>query len=349
MPSYNQAIKNLSKLDRQTQKAVLQNYYAVNDLLKELIIDDSIGLRKAQNMITTELDKSIESTDFVNRWKTSVANVIVESSYSLKGLQMSKPEYKDRLIRTSLWEDKVTLSQRLRKNSASIVSAQKQVLKTSLKEGRLIADQVRIIAKDFNGDLPGYIDDLKKLKINGRPIPSKQIRAVRAQASKLKSDDLRVAYTKLIDAIDIGGPIDKVVSEAMVQKTNNYALRTSRSETMRSVSEVKNAEAMDDPDTQYILNVTAGSNPCNYCIAVENMGYIPVENATLPTHHPNCSCSPSYKRSSRRPKPLTDKQHTQELQKNINKENKKGPNITYQKPLKPRNLRKVTIRELLAD
>jgi len=350
MASYTKAKGNLAKLDRRTQIAVKKLYASTSDLLKELIVDDSVALAKADALLTAELNAALESTDFVNRWKKGVTNTIVQSSYSKAGLEMSLPTYTDRLLRTSLWKDNITLSQRLRKNSRQIVAGQKQVLKESLRQGRVVNQIVKDIAGDFTGDLPKYMDDLRKASIGGQKIPPSKIRAVRRQAEKLKGDDLRVAYNKLIDAIDIGGPIDKAVSNAMVEKTNSYAQRTARTETIKSVTEVKNVEAMHDPDTQYVKNITSGSNPCNYCLSVEDIGFVPVENATLPTHHPNCSCSPQYKKTSRRPEKWSNDKHNNLVQKNIDKWNKKNPdNKTYIKPISPVNLRNNTLLDKLAD
>jgi hypothetical protein len=110
---------------------------------------------------------------------------------------------------------------------------------------------------------------------------------------------------------------------------------------------------MDDPDTQYVRSITSGSNPCNYCVAVENVGFVPVENATIPTHHPHCFCTVDYKKTSRRPKAWSDDKHTKLVQKEIDKANeisvKAGRGKTYIKPEQPRNIRKETMLNKLAD
>jgi len=139
----------------------------------------------------------------------------------------------------------------------------------------------------------------------------------------------------------------------MVRKTQYLSQRVAKSETIRTISEVKNERAMQDEDTQLVKNVTSGDNPCPYCIATENLGFVPVENATIATHHPNCSCTPRYKKSIRKPKKWSDNTFKDRLQTEINKQNRKnkaqGRPITYIKPENPVNLRKDILNEKMGS
>jgi hypothetical protein len=354
MASYRKSLENLDQLDKRTQSAVLLLYKQTEKLLKSLIVSDKIKLDKALTMLDKAFDEALVSTDFVASWQAGVTKVIVDSSYNKPYLKMEVKTYNDRLLRTSLWTDKTILSERLRKNSAEIVMAQKEVMKTALIEGRSIVDSARLISKDgFTKELPDFLEKLKKAKLGGEKIDPRAFRKARKQALKLKTGDLRRAYIDLIDAIDLNKNIDNAVEKALVEKTNFYAYRTAQTETLESVTLVKNGIAMDDPDTQYVRSITSGSNPCPYCVAVENVGFVPVENATIPTHHPHCFCTVDYKKTSKRPKAWSDDKHTKLVQKEIDKANeisvKAGRDKTYIKPEQPRNIRKETMLNKLAD
>ncbi len=264
---------------------------------------------------------------------------------------MSIPTYEEKLLNTSLWTDKIKLSKRIRLNGIEIVKAQQSVLQTSLVEGRAVVDIAKSIGTEgFKKELPQFLNKLKNSKIAGQKISPAQFRKARRQIEKLANDNLRVSYTNLLDTIDLGGNLDKAVTEAMIERTNSYSLRLARTEAIESVSLVKNGVVMEDEDTQYVKNITSGDDPCNYCSAVEDMGYIPVANATIPTHHPNCSCTPDYRKTSKRPKAWSTEKHDKTLQSNINKLNKSNPGSkTSQLPEKPQNLRDNTMLKRLGE
>ena len=349
--SFQEASKNLKKHDLRTQKQVIALYNSVNETLKALIIDDTIKLRKAQQMLIAEYDKALISQNFVESWKAGTVRTIVNSSYSESVLLRSKPTYAQQLLKTSLFKDKVTLSVRLRKNSNLIVINQKKILRNSLTQGRAVAQIARNITNDFTKSLPKFLDELATARIAGERLPSAAIRNAKKISKGLKTEGLRKNYLKLIDGIQLGGNIDKLVSNAMVARTRFFSNRVARSETIQALSEVKNAEAMEDPDTQLVQNITSGSNPCPFCISMENIGFVPVENATIATHHPNCSCTPIYKKTTKRPKKWSNDTFNMRLQAEINKQNKiairEGRPRTYVPIVSPTNLRNNTIVDKL--
>jgi len=345
--NYPKAFKNLKQYDAKIGALTLELYNKVNDTLIDLIPNNSVGLREAQNKLMSEYDKALESTDFVKKFTASTVSTIVESSFLVNQPAPTKQALGDYLWRKSLFKDKVVLSTRIRNNSNLIVSSHRKALKTAMREGKTIAQIVGNIGDDtlkgFTRQLPKYIDDLKKAKIGGKALSQKSIQAVKRQAKLIKNAGLRADYLRLIDAIDLGKGIEKATFFAMERKTKLYANRVARSESLRAMAVARNHIAMQDPDTQLVKNVTQGNNPCNYCVAVEGLGFVPVENATLASHHPNCSCRPEYRRTIKRPKKWSNDTHNTRLQAEINKENKKskskGQPITYIKPESPVNLR----------
>ena len=113
---------------------------------------------------------------------------------------------------------------------------------------------------------------------------------------------------------------------------------------------VNNHVALQDDDTSYVKNITIGNNPCPYCVAMENIGFVPVESATIATHHPHCSCQPKYKRTIKKPKPISATEFKEMQRREIEKMNRKaereGRPKTYIDPQSPVNLRK---EDLLQD
>lgn len=340
--SYPKAFKNLKKYDTKTGALVLELYNEVNDTLIDLIPNNEMGLREAQNKLMKEYDKALESTNFIENWKKATVSVIVESSFIPNQPAPNKQALADYLWSKSLFKDKIKLSTRLRNNSLLIVRDQRKILKESLKRGKTIAQIVGNIGDDtlqgFTRELPKYIDDLKKAGVT-----SKQIAAVKRQAKRIKTAGLRADYLRLIDAIEVGKNVDKATFFAMERRTKYYANRVARSETIRSMAVARNHVAMQDPDTQLVKNVTQGNAPCPYCIATESLGFVPVENATIATHHPHCSCRAEYKRTIKRPKKWSNDTFKSRLQTEINKMNaraeRKGLPKTYIEPETPVNLR----------
>jgi hypothetical protein len=367
-PGLENSFKNLKKFDKKTQAAVLELYRATEDSLTELIFDDSLGLRQAQNKLMKEFDNALASTDFVATWRTGVVNTIVASTYIEATLGMSKRTYANKLYRTSLFKDNVTLSNRIRKNANIIVSEQKRILRQSLKAGRAITETVREISKldtlsiagrgtgGFKTELPKFLEDIRKAKISGQVISEKTIIKLQRQVFNLKTKDLQKRYDELIDVFQSHvldtDLLDRAVANAMVSRTSYFSNRLARTETINTLSEVKNEAAMTNPNTQWVRSVTSsGPNNCPYCLAVEDLGWVPVENATIPVHHPHCSCSPQYKQSSRTPEKWSNDKYTSKLQKNIDKQNAiakaDGDPKTYIPTEVPTNLRNNTLTDQL--
>lgn len=348
-------LKNLKKFDLKTQKLVLDTYNIVSDLLIELMIDNSVGLRQAQNRLMKAYDEALLSTNFVATWQSGVISTIVASTYDAPVVLMSKSRYKERLLKTSLFKDNIVLSTRIRSNSYKIVRDQKKILRQSLAQGKTVAEIVGNIGQDviegFERALPDYIDNLRKQKIAGKKFTTAQIKAVKTQIGKIKTVGLQADYNRLVSALEIGKNVEKQVFFAMERKTKFYSQRLARTETNQAFIETKNQEAMDDPDTKLVKNITSGDDPCNYCIASENLGFVPVENATLATHHPNCSCSSQYKKTSKNPQKWSNDTFKSRLQTEINKQNSKskrlGRPITYIDPETPTNLRRNAFRQKL--
>lgn len=351
---FRNSVKNLKKFDKATQELVIELYEATNKSLKALIVNDSLGLREAQNRLMKEFDAALASTDFVNTWRTGTVKTIVDSTYIATTLGMSKNEYANKLYRTSLFKDKVTLSQRIRQNANKIVSAQRTVLKTALKEGRNVAQIAREINAlgGFKEELPLYLERLKDSSIQGKKLSAKALDRVQGQINKIKTPGLKSNYQKLFNAIEAGRPLDTLVGNAMVARTSYYSNRLARTETINTLAEVKNEEAMQNENTQWVRNVlSSGPNVCPYCIAVTNLGWVPVENATIATHHPNCSCTSEYKMSSKKPKKWSDKTYESRLNTEINAANNAAKAAskpkTYIKPETPINLRDNTLIDRL--
>jgi len=347
MPSYRDAKNNLNRYDDEITKLTRKLYNEVNDTLKALIVNNDIKLREAQRLLNKEYEKALKSTNFIEAFKAGTVKTIVASSYVHLQPASTKKNWGEYLWQKSLFDDKIILSTRIRQNSIKIVRDQKKVLRTALKEGKTIAQIVGNIGQDtikgFTRELPKYIDELKSASLAGQKLTTKQISAVRTQAKRIKTAGLRADYLRLMDALESGKNVDKAVYYAMERKTKYHALRLAKSESMRSLAVQRNHEAMQNPDTQYVKNVTQGSNPCNYCVATENLGYVPVGNATISIHHPNCSCRAEYKRTLKRPEKWSNDKFKNKLQVEIDKQNakseRKGTGKTYIQPETPKNLR----------
>ncbi len=347
MQDYPKAFRNLKGYDREIGLLTLELYEAVSATLKDLIVDDSKALKQAQSQLMREYNKALKSTDFVNKFKASTVKVIVDSSYIRSNLGANKQVWGNYLWNKSLFPDKIKLSTRIRNNSVKIMRDQRKVLNTVLKEGRTVAKIVGNIGDDtlkgFTRELPKYIDDLKAVKIAGEKIKPKHLNAVKAQAKRIKTAGLRADYLRLIDAIELDNNVDKATYYAMERKTKYHASRVARSESIRTMAVEDTHEALKNEDTQLVKNITQGSNPCSFCEATENLGFVPVESATISTHHPHCSCRPEFKRTLKRPKKWSNETFISRQQTEINKLNARNDRLgkpkTYIKPYAPTNLR----------
>jgi hypothetical protein len=354
MSDYQRAFRNLKNYDKETGTLVLELYNKVSVSLKELIPDNSKGLRQAQRELMTAYNEALLSTNFVEKFKASTVQVIVNSSYVRADLGGTKQVWADYLWDKSMFSDNVKLSKRIRNNSINIVRDQRAILNKSLKEGKSIAKIVGNIGDDtlkgFTRELPKYIDELRTASIAGESLKPKHISAIKAQAKRIKTEGLKADYLRLIDAIELDKNIDKAVYYAMERRTKYYASRVARSETIRTMAVQDTHIALQNKDTHLVKNITQGDDPCPFCVASENMGFVPVESATISTHHPHCSCVQEFKRTMKKPEKWSDEKFIQKQQSQINKVNaeaeRKGKPKTYLQPISPTNLRET---DLLKD
>jgi hypothetical protein len=349
MPISETAQRNLDRYDNATRKAVLELYGSVNNTLKELIIDDSVQLQKATNMLMSEYNAALESQDFVANFKKGTITTISKSTYVNSVVDMGIEQYTIELGNTALFNDGVTMSKRIRKNSALIVRDQKRILRKSLKEGRAVAD----IARKLNGfteDLPKFIKELSDAKIAGAKLPKSAIRKAEKQIAKIKTKGLKSGYNQIINALGTGKNIDRAVSNAMVKRTRYYANRVAKNETVQALSDIKNERALQNVDTHFVRNIHTSTADA-ICLAHSDLGWVPVENAEIAIFHVGCNCSPAYKRSLAKPKAWSDKKYTTKLQSNFNKRNReqqaKGKPKDYSTIGTPTNLRDNTFLDKL--
>jgi hypothetical protein len=140
---------------------------------------------------------------------------------------------------------------------------------------------------------------------------------------------LRGAYRDLLKAIETdkaltGGArdrrlsrIDRAIERAMKAKAEQHAMAVAQTESLNNVAEAKIIKALQNPDTQYIASITSGSNPCPYCLMVEDIGWQQINQALNPTFHTHCSCSVKFKRTLGRPERLSDKEYESNLSSHI--------------------------------
>jgi hypothetical protein len=353
MSNYKKAFSNLKKYDKEIEEQVLSIYNSVSETLIELIGNDKIKLSEATRKLNNVFNEAIESNDFTNKFRESTLSVIVESSFT-SGLGGTKPEWGEYLFNKSLFDDKMKLSTRIRRNSQAIVNDQKAILFEALRDGRGIAKIVGNIEQDvlegFTRSLPKYIDDLASAKINGVPLSNSSIQSVKSQISRLKTSGLRADYTRLIEAIELDKNIEKATYYAMERRTKYYAQRVARTETIAAMTASDVHIALKDEDTRLVRNSIEGSNPCPFCIAVTSLGFIPVESALQPPHHPHCSCKLQWKKTIVPQKTIPKDQFVKMLEKSVDEQNKvaqsAGKPKSYLDIVKPINLRQA---DKLAD
>lgn len=322
-------------------------YNEVDTLLKSLILTETT-LKKAQKQLNKAYEDALASTNFQQYFTNQTVDIIAEASYSeavLNTAVKSKAEYKRKLPRISLFDDEIKLSERIRLNYDEIVKGHKKILDDALEAGQGIVKTARQInnAGGFDPEIPKYIRDLQSQKIAGKKLPQSTINRVKRQIQSIKTPGLRRNYTKLVNAINLDKNVDQAVSDALAAKSRAFADRLARSETINTQANVKVARHVKDPKTQWIKSVTSGSNPCNFCLAMESLKWIPVESAPKFIFHPNDTCTLHFKRSATQKADLW----TQEkYEKNLNNAlDKIG--VTYVKPTPLRNLRENTIVDKL--
>ena len=133
MAGYIEKFENLKKHDEYVQILVKRLLKSLDALLERRIIDDST-LAKAKKDLRKAYEKALDETDFVNEIEKSTVNVIVNSSYVASTVGMTKKVYTDKLLKQKLiWNDNLSMSKRIRKNTKGIIKAQQQILFEGLK------------------------------------------------------------------------------------------------------------------------------------------------------------------------------------------------------------------------
>jgi len=321
-------------------------YNEVKDTLNTLILSET-GKRKALKELDSAYESALASTDFNKYFTEQTVSVIVNVSYEQAVLNVavkSKAEYARKLPRVSLFDDNITLSERIRTNYDEIVRVQKQVLDEALEAGQGIVKTARQINNvgGFDPEIPKYIRDLERTKIAGKRLKQSDLNRVKRQIATIKSKGLKRNYTKLVNAINLGKNVDEAVESALSAKARSFADRLAKTESINTQASVKIARHAQDKNVKYIKSVTSGPNPCNFCKTMEGIGWIPFESSPKFVFHPNDGCTLHVKRTTRDVDTWTD----EEFSGKFNNELKKH-GVTYVKTTPLRNLRNDTIVDKL--
>jgi len=317
-------------------------YEEVKGTLNTLVLSD-VNKRKAETALSKAYNDALASTDFNKYFTDQTIAVIVDVSYNeavLRTAVKSKAEYTRKLPRVSLFDDEITLSERIRLNYNEVVKSHKKVLDDALEAGQGIVKTARQINEvgGFDPDIPKYIRDLERTKIAGKKLSKSQINKVKAQISRIKTPGLKRNYSKLVNAIDLGKNIDEAVESALAAKSKSFASRLAKTESINTQASVKIARHAQDKNVKYIKSVTSGSNPCNFCKAMEGLGWIPFESAPKFVFHPNDTCTLHVRRTTRDVDNWTNKEFNGKFEKELKKHG-----VTYVNTTPLRNLRENTI------
>jgi len=330
------------RISRKTEEL----YSEVKTTLNTLILSET-AKRKAFKALDKAYESALVSTNFNKYFTEQTIEVIADVSYNQAVLNVavkSKAEYVRKLPRVSLFDDDITLSERIRTNYDEIVKSHKVILDDALEAGQGIVKTARQInnAGGFDPEIPKYIRDLEKTKIAGKRLGKADLARAKRQIAKIKTPGLKRSYTRLVNAIDIGKNVDQAVENALVSKSKSFADRLAKTESINTQASVKIARHAQDKNVKYIKSITSGSNPCNFCKAMEGLGWIPFESAPKFVFHPRDTCTLHVRRTTKDVPRLTNKQFNgmfnQELQKH---------GVTSVKVTPLRDLRKNTIVDKL--
>ena len=356
MAGYGDEFDNLKKHDEYVQYLVRKIFRQVSGLLRKRILDDTT-FAKAKEDLRKEYIKALDSTNFIDEIEKSTVKVIVNSSYVKSTVEMSKKDYTDRLLKQKLINgDHLNMSRRIRKNTRNIIAKQQSILFEGLKVGKTTATLTRDIknAQIFEKELPKYINNLTRIRVDGKRVYSTaQINQVKKQISKIKNKGLKRDYNRIVDNLIKQKPIEKSVENAMESKTRQLSYRVTQNQTHATISRFKADTALKDKNTKLVKNEVYGEYTCAYCLGISDLGYIPVEMATLPPHHPHCDCQPKFKKTVRKIEPITQKEYINKATDAVEKRNaankKKGQPLTYLPIEKPYDLRKNSLTEQLKN
>jgi hypothetical protein len=356
MAGYVDEFKNLKKHDEYVQYLVRKLLRNTDDILTRRILDDST-LSKAKADLRKQYEKALISTDFVNEIEKSTVNVIVNSSYVKKTVDMGKKEYTNKLLKQKLIHgDNLNMSRRIRKNTKGIIKAQQQILFEGLEAGKTTVKLTREIrnAEIFEEALPKYLDDLVKIRVNGkRALSPAQVRLARDNVSKLKTKGLKRDYERLVNKLVSEKPFRKSVANAVDAKTRQLSYRVTQNQTHATISRFKADSATNDPNTKYVKTEIYGEETCAYCLGIYDLGFVPVESATLPPHHPNCDCQPKFRKTVKKVEPWTKEEYQERASKSVENRNeanvKAGRRKSYIDIAPAENLRENSLTEQLKN
>ena len=352
-----EAFKGLDALARWNDTAIAALWGDVSGLFLGLIQSEQ-DRRVAERKLLKAWDEALISRNYAEELTRRTIDIIVGSSYSEATLRTSIQDYEDRLLRSNLFtdvgNDKRKLSTKIRDNSIDIVNAQKALLKKGFAEGRTVVEITREISAraPFPDRLPAYLRSIERARVAGKALDPQVIKKVTAQVGKLKTSALKKSYANLIKAVDLNKNVAKALEKAISAKSKYLAGRLAQSEAINTINDVKNQRAIDK-GLNMCKSITSGRAPCNQCKAIELIGYIPVESASIATHHTGCYCSMVYEYRATRPAALTQSEYTKRVQKNINELNAASTasgdrsGYTYGAPPQIQNLRRATIRQKL--
>jgi hypothetical protein len=321
-------------------------YNEVKATLNTLILSET-AKRKAIKALDKAYESALATTDFNRYFTEQTIDVIADVSYEQAVLNIavkSHAEYARKLPRISLFDDDITLSKRIRTNYDEIVKGHKKILDEALEAGQGIVKTSRQInnAGGFDPELPKYIRDLERSKIAGKRLNKADLARAKRQIAKIKTPGLKQNYTRLVNAIDLGKNVDKAVENALVSKSKSFADRLAKTESINTQANVKIARHAQDKNVKYIKSVTSGSNPCNFCKAMEGLGWIPFESAPKFVFHPFDTCTLHVRRTTKDVPKLTNKQFNGMFETEL-----KRHGVTYVNTTPLRNLRENTIVDKL--
>lgn len=356
MAGYVDEFENLKKHDEYVQYLVRKLLRNTDDVLTRRILDDST-LAKAKADLRKSYAKALVTTNFVEELEKSTVKAIVNSSYVKKTVDMSKKDYTNRLLKQKLIHgDNLNMSRRIRKNTKTIIETQQKVLFEGLQAGKTTVTLTRDIrnAEIFEEALPKYLDDLVSIRINGkRALSPAQVARAKADISKIKTKGLKRDYDRLVNKLMSENPIQKSVANAMDAKTRQLSYRVTQNQTHATISRFKADSATNDPNTKYVKTEIYGEETCAYCLGIYDLGFVPVESATLPPHHPNCDCQPKFRKTVKKVEPWTKEEYQKRATASVNKRNeinqKKGDRKTYIPIAPAENLRENSLTEQLKN
>jgi hypothetical protein len=105
----------------------------------------------------------------------------------------------------------------------------------------------------------------------------------------------------------------------MKAKAEQHAMAVAQTESLNNVAEAKIIKALQNPDTQFVATITSGTNPCNYCLMVEDLEWQQTNQAIIPSMHTHCSCSVKFKRTLGRPDRLSKKDYDKSISSHIDR------------------------------